>query len=129
MQSNDQQTNGSQRKKSNDFLIIKNITKHVLEENKHTETKISKQQKTDKNTHAQQRDKTRTFNYRKPKITNLKPQPHAKMLNNRAGVLKTKAISSTKTQLKTKAKSETDEDTKMKKKEWKSSINEQVRSC
>ena len=87
------------------------------------------QQKTDKNTHAQQRDKTRTFNYRKPKITNLKPQPHAKMLNNRAGVLKTKAISSTKTQLKTKAKSETDEDTKMKKKEWKSSINEQVRSC
>ena len=69
MQSNDQQTNGSQRKKSNDFLIIKNITKHVLEENKHTETKISKQQKTDKNTHAQQRDKTRTFNYRKPKIT------------------------------------------------------------
>ena len=32
------------------------------------------------------------------------------MLNNRAGVLKTKAISSTKTQLKTKAKSETDED-------------------
>ena len=60
---------------------------------------------------------------------NPKPQPHAKMLNNRAGVLKTEAISSSKTQLKTNAKSETEEDTKMKKKEWKPSINEQIRSC
>lgn len=56
-------------KKSKDFLIIKNRTEHVLEENKHAETKISKQQKTDKNTHAQQTNKTRTFNYRKPEIT------------------------------------------------------------
>ena len=116
-------------KESNDFLIIKNRTQHVPEESKHAETKISKQQKTDKHTHAQQRDKTQTFNYRKPEITNPKPQPHAKMLNNIAGVLKTEAISSSKTQLKTNAKSETEEDTKMKKKEWKLSINEQVRSC
>ena len=41
-------------KKSNNFLTIKNRTKHVPEESKHVETKISKQQKTDKNTHAQQ---------------------------------------------------------------------------
>ena len=129
MQSNDQHTNGSQRKEKQRFLIIKNRTQHVPEESKHAETKISKQQKTDKHTHAQQRDKTRTFNYKKPEIMNTKPQPHAKMLNNRAGVLKTEAISSSKTQLKTNAKSETEEDTKMKKKEWKPSINEQVRSC
>ena len=31
-------------KKSKDFLIIKNRTEHVLEENKHAKTKISKQQ-------------------------------------------------------------------------------------
>jgi len=96
------------KKKSNDFLIIKNKTEHVLEESKHAKTKISKQQKADKHTHAQQRVKTRTFNYRKLEIMNLKPQPHAKMLNNRAGVLKMEAISSSKTQLKTKEKSETE---------------------
>ena len=45
-------------KKNKDFLIIKNRTEHVLEENKHAKTKISKQQKTDKNTHAQQTNKT-----------------------------------------------------------------------
>ena len=33
--------------------LIKN-QEHVLEEHKHAETKITKQQKTDKNTHAQQ---------------------------------------------------------------------------
>ena len=62
------------KKKSNDFLIIKNKTEHVLEESKHAKTKISKQQKADKHTHAQQRVKTRTFNYRKLEIMNLKPQ-------------------------------------------------------
>ena len=36
------------KKKSNDFLIIKNKTEHVLEESKHAKTKISKQQKADK---------------------------------------------------------------------------------
>ena len=41
-------------KKSKNLLIIKNIIEHVLEEHKHAETKITKQQKTDKNTHAQQ---------------------------------------------------------------------------
>ena len=116
-------------KKSNNFLTIKNRTKHVPEESKHVETKISKQQKTDKHTHAQHRDKTRTFNYRKSEITNPKPQPHTQMLNNKVGVLKTEAINNSKTQLKTKAKSETKEDTKMKNKEWKPRINEQVRSC
>ena len=78
-------------KKSKNLLIIKNIIEHVLEEHKHAETKISKQQKTDKNTHAQQMNKTRTFNHRKSEITNWKPQPHAKMLNNRTGILKTEA--------------------------------------
>ena len=116
-------------KKNKDFLIIKNRTEHVLEENKHAKTKISKQQKTDKNTHAQQTNKTWTFNYKKLEITNPKPQSHAKMLNNKIGVLKTEAISSSKTQLKTKAKSEIEEDTKMKTKEWKPSINQQVPSC
>ena len=78
-------------KKSKNFLIIKNRTEHVLEEHKHTETKINKQQKTDKNTHAQQTNKTRTFNHRKSEITNRKPQSHAKMLNNKTGILKTEA--------------------------------------
>ena len=41
-------------KKSKNLLIIKNKTEHVLEEHKHAETKITKQQKTDKNTNAQQ---------------------------------------------------------------------------
>ena len=41
-------------KKSKKLLIIKNRTEDVLEEHKHAETKIIKQQKTDKNTHAQQ---------------------------------------------------------------------------
>ena len=100
MQSNDQQTNGRQRKEKQRFFIIKNKTKHVAEENKHAKTKISKQQKTDKHTHAQQRDKTPTFNYRKLEIKNPKPQPHAKMLNNRAHVLKMEALSSSKTQVK-----------------------------
>ena len=40
-------------KKSKKLLIIKNRTEDVLEEHKHAETKIIKQQKTDKNTHAQ----------------------------------------------------------------------------
>jgi len=56
-------------KKSKNLLIIKNRTEHVLEEH-HAETKITKQQKTDKNTHAQQTNKTRTFNNRRTKITN-----------------------------------------------------------
>ena len=88
-------------KKNNDFLIIKNRTEYVAQESKHAKTKISKQQKTNKHTHAQQRDKTPTFNYRKPEITNPKPQPHTKMLNNRTRVLKMEALSKSKAQLKT----------------------------
>ena len=41
-------------KKSKNLLIIENKIEHVLEEHKHAETKITKHQKTDKNTHAQQ---------------------------------------------------------------------------
>ena len=45
-------------KKSKNLLIIKNKIEHALDEHKHAETKITKQQKTDKNTHAQQTNKT-----------------------------------------------------------------------
>ena len=78
-------------KKSKNLLIINNKTEHVLEEHKHAHTKTTKQQKTDKNTHAQQTNKTQTFNHRRTKITKWKPQPHAKMLNNRTCILKTEA--------------------------------------
>ena len=58
------------KKKSKNLLIIKNRTKHVLKEHKHAETKITKQQKTDKNAHAQQTNNNMVN--QKPRLTQQK---------------------------------------------------------